>query len=84
MIRIERINKYVIFIIGASLFSFMYIPFQMFVHNNVSLHYLVDAIPNLLETFMAYFVYCFIAYKRKDITIPIALHYAYNFLGVIL
>lgn len=25
-----------------------------------------------------------LAYKRKDITIPIALHYAYNFLGVII
>lgn len=78
-----KLNKYVVFIIGALLFSFMHIPFQMFVHNNVSLHYLVEAIPNLIETFIAHFVYCFIAYKRKDITIPIALHYAYNFLGVI-
>lgn len=79
-----KLNKYVIFIIGALLFSFMHIPFQMFVHNDVSLHYLVEAIPNLIETFIAHFVYCFIAYKRKDITIPIALHYAYNFLGVII
>lgn len=78
-----KLNKYVIFIIGALLFAFMHIPFQMFVHNNVSLYYLVEAIPNLIETFIAHFVYCFIAYKRKDITIPIALHYAYNFLGVI-
>ena len=79
-----KLNKYVIFIIGALFFSFMHIPFQMFVHNNVSLHYLVEALPNLIETFIAHFVYCFIAYKRKDITIPIALHYAYNFLGVII
>lgn len=78
-----KLNKYVIFTIGALLFSFMHIPFQMFVHNNVSLHYLVEALPNLIETFIAHFVYCFVAYKRKDITIPIALHYAYNFLGVI-
>lgn len=78
-----KLNKYVIFIIGALLFSFMHIPFQMFVHNNVSLHYLVEALPNLIETFISHFVFCFIAYKRKDITIPIALHYAYNFLGVI-
>ena len=77
-------NKYVIFIIGALLFSFIHIPFQMFVHNNVSLHYIVEAIPNLIETFISHFIYCFIAYKRKDITIPIALHYAYNFLGVII
>ena len=79
-----KLNKYVIFTIGALLFSFMHIPFQMFVHNNVSLHYLVEAIPNLIETFISHFVYCFIAYNRKDITIPIALHYAYNFLGVII
>lgn len=79
-----KLNRYVIFIIGALLFSFMHIPFQMFVHNDVSLHYLVEAIPNLIETFISHFVYCFIAYKRKDITIPIALHYAYNFLGVII
>lgn len=79
-----KLNKYVVFVIGALLFSFMHVPFQMFVHNNVSLHYLVDALPNLIETFISHFVYCFIAYKRKDITIPIALHYAYNFLGVIM
>ena len=79
-----KLNKYVIFIIGALLFSFMHIPFQMFVHNNVSLHYLVEALPNLIETFIAHFIYCFIAYKRKDITISIALHYAYDFLGIII
>ena len=79
-----KLNKYVIFIIGALMFSFMHIPFQMFVHNNVSLHYIVEALPNLIETSISHFIYCFIAYKRKDITIPIALHYAYNFLGVII
>lgn len=79
-----KINKYVIFIIGALLFSFMHIPFQMFVHNNVSLNYLVEALPNLIETFISHFIFCFIAYKRKDITISIALHYAYDFLGVII
>ncbi|MDE7399257.1 MAG: CPBP family intramembrane metalloprotease, partial [Oscillospiraceae bacterium] len=79
-----KLNKYVIFIIGALLFSFMHIPFQMFAHNNVSLNYLVKALPNLIETFIAHFTFCFIAYKRKDITISIALHYAYDFLGVII
>ena len=79
-----KLNKYVIFVIGAIFFSFMHIPFQMFVHNDVSLHYLVEAIPNLIETFLFHFVFCFIAYKRKDITISIALHYAYDFLGVII
>lgn len=44
----------------------------------------LEALPNPIETFTAHFVYFFIAYKRKDITIPIALHYAYNFLGGII
>lgn len=79
-----RFNKYLIFIIGALFFSFMHIPFQMFVHNNVSISYVIQAMPNLIETFISHFVLCFIAYKCKDITIPIALHYAYNFLGVII
>ena len=79
-----NLNKYVIFTIGALLFSFMHIPFQMFVHNNVSLYYLVEALPNLIETFISHFIFCFIAYKCKDITISIALHYAYDFLGVII
>ena len=79
-----KLNKYVIFIIGALFFSFMHIPFQMFAHNNASLHYLTEALPNLIETFISHFVFCFIAYKCKDITIPIAIHYAYDFLGVII
>ncbi|MDE6259581.1 MAG: CPBP family intramembrane metalloprotease [Oscillospiraceae bacterium] len=79
-----KLNKYVTFIIGALLFSFMHIPFQMVAHNNVSLHYLVEALPNLIETFIAHFAFCLIAYKCKDITISIAVHYAYDFLGVII
>lgn len=79
-----KLNKYVIFTIGALLFAFMHIPFQMFVHNNVSLQYLAEALPNLIETFIGHFVFTFIAYKCKDITIPIAVHYAYDFLGVLL
>lgn len=79
-----KFNKNVIFIIGALFFSFMHIPFQMFVHDNVSIFYVIQAIPNLIETFISHFIFCFIAYKSKDITIPIALHYAYNFLGVII
>ncbi len=79
-----KINKYLVFITGAVFFSFMHIPFQMFVHDNVSISYVIQAVPNLIETFISHFIFCFIAYKSKDITIPIALHYAYNFLGVIM
>jgi len=78
-----KVNKYLVFTLGAIFFSFMHIPFQMFVHDNVSISYVIQAIPNLIETFISHFIFCFIAYKSKDIMIPIALHYAYNFLGVI-
>lgn len=76
-------NKYLIFIVGALLFSFMHIPFQMFVHNNVSLTYIMEAIPNLIETFIFHLIFCWVTNKRKDISIAIAIHYAYDFLGVI-
>lgn len=79
-----KLNKYMIFVIGAILFSFMHIPFQMFVHNNVSFSYLVEALPNLAETFLFHFIMCFIACKRGDLTIPIAVHCAYDFLGIII
>lgn len=79
-----KINKYLTFIIGGLLFSFMHIPFQMYVHNNVSFSYILVAIPNLIETFIFHFVCCFIAYKRKNILIPVALHYAYDILGLIM
>lgn len=79
-----KLNKYAVFLIGALLFSFMHIPFQMFAHNDVSLHYLIKAIPNLIETFIAHFIFCLIAHKRKDITVSIAVHYAYDFLGLLL
>lgn len=78
-----KFNRYLIFIIGAIFFSFMHIPFQMFRHNNVSLTYIIEAIPNLIETFIAHLIYCWVVCKRKDIYIPIAIHYAYNFLGII-
>lgn len=77
-------NKYIIFIIGALLFAFIHIPFQMFAHGNVSWGYLIEAIPNLIETFFFHLLFCWITCKRGDITIPIAIHYAYDFLGVII
>lgn len=79
-----KTNKYLTFIIGGLFFSFMHIPFQMYVHNNISFSYILVAIPNLIETLIFHFVYCFIAYKRKNILIPIALHYTYDILGLIM
>lgn len=79
-----NINKYLIFIIGGLLFSFMHIPFQMYIYNNVSFEYIIVAIPQLLETFIVHMLYCFITYKRNNVLIPIAIHYAYNILGLII
>ena len=78
-----RINKWLLFTIGAVLFSLSHIPFQMYVHNEVSIYYFVSAIPNLIETFVFHFIFCYIAYRRKDITLSIAIHFAYDFLGII-
>lgn len=75
-----KCNKYVIFIMGALLFSLIHLPFQMYVNNNVSLNYILEALPQLLFCFVFHLIMCFITYKRKDITIPIALHYAIDYL----
>ena len=75
-----KCNKYVIFIIGALLFSLTHLPFQMYVNNNISLNYIFEAFPQLLFCFAFHLIMCFITYKRKDITIPIALHYAIDYL----
>lgn len=73
-------NKYVIFLIGAVMFSLGHIPFQMYVHNNVSLSYIIEVLPQLALLCVIHVMLCFITYKRKDITIPIALHFALNYL----
>ena len=74
-------NKFIVFTIGGLLFSLMHLPFQMIIHNNVSLGYILKAYPQLIDTFIFHLVMCFITYKRKDITIPTALHYVVNYLG---
>lgn len=75
-----KCNKYIIFSIGATMFSLAHIPFQMYVHDNVSVGYIVEALPQLILLFVIHLILCFITYKRKDITIPTALHYALNYL----
>lgn len=72
-------GKYVSFFIGAAMFSLSHLPFQMFMHNDVSLGYVLGDLPHLTSCFVFHLAMCFITYKRKDITIPIALHYALNY-----
>ena len=73
-------NKYIIFLIGAVLFSLGHIPFQMYVHNDVSFSYIINVLPQLALLCVIHLILSFITYKRKDITIPIALHFALNYL----
>ncbi len=79
-----NLNKKWVYIIGGICFSLMHLPFQMYVHNMESATYIIFALPQLLFTFFFHLIMCFITYKRKDVTIPIALHYAINFLQNVL
>lgn len=75
-----KLNRSVTFLIGAAFFALMHLPFQMYLHGNVSIMYLVEVWPNLILTFVVHLVFCFITYKRENIMIPIAIHYAINYL----
>lgn len=75
-----KCNRTVLFLIGAAFFSLSHLPFQMFANGNVSLSYLTIAWPNLIYTFFFHLLLCFIANKRKNILIPIALHYISNYI----
>lgn len=79
-----KLNKYIIFIIGAVFFALIHIPFQMYVHNDVSVHYIITAVPNLIQCFLFHLLMCYITYKRKDIIIPIAFHCAFDYLGLVI
>ncbi len=79
-----KCNKYLVFLIGALMFSLTHLPFQMYVNNNVSLTYIIEALPQLIFTFIFHLIMCLITYKRKDITIPTSLHYAIDYLQNVL
>lgn len=78
------INRKVIYITGAIFFSLAHLPFQMFVNNMVDFSYIIVAIPQLVFTFVFHIVMCFITYKRKDILIPVSLHFAIDFVQALL
>lgn len=79
-----RLNRKLIYIIGAVFFSLVHLPFQMFVNDMLSFSYIITAIPQLIFTFFLHLAMCFITYKRKDILIPVALHFALNFVQEVL
>ena len=61
------------------MFSIIHLPFQMYKNNNVSLTYIIEALPQLVFLFYISFNYVFY-HMQKDITIPTALHYAIDYL----
>lgn len=79
-----KIKRSLIFIIGALMFSLSHLPFQMFIHDNVTISYVFSALPQLVGTFLIHLILCFITAKRKDITIPIALHFALDYIQTVL
>jgi len=79
-----KCKKYIIFVIGALLFSLIHIPFQMYVHNNVSLNYIIECFPQLIFCFVFHLVMCFITYKRKDITVSVSIHFVIDFIQSVL
>jgi len=79
-----RVNRKVIYIIGGVFFSLMHLPFQMYVNDMVSFSYIVLALPQLIFTFFFHLLMCFITYKRKDILVPTALHFAIDFVQAVM
>ena len=79
-----RLNRKIIYAIGAVFFALVHLPFQMFVNDMLSFSYIITAIPQLIFTFFLHLAMCFITYKRKDILIPVALHFALNFVQEVL
>lgn len=77
-------DRKIIYIIGAVFFSLIHLPFQMFVNDMISLSYIIVAIPQLVFTFLYHLLMCFVTYKRKDILIPVSLHFAIDFVQAIL
>lgn len=74
-----RLKKPWLLILGGVLFALMHLPFQMFRQNNVSFGYVIDALPQLLSTFICHMVLSIIADKRGNIYIPTALHYFWDY-----
>lgn len=75
-----RMNRKYAYLLGAAFFSLMHLPFQMYVNGMVSIQYVLVAAPQLCSTFLCHLLMCWITYKRKDITIPTALHFAIDYL----
>ena len=79
-----KTDRKLIFIICALMFSFMHLPFQMYVNGNPSFSYFLESAPQLIFTFLLHLIMCFITKKTGDIIIPVSLHFALDFIQEVL
>lgn len=79
-----RWSRKLIFLLGALLFSLIHLPFQMIIQQRLTLDYVLMAFPQLVFTFLLHLFLCYVTAKRKDVLIPIALHFALNYVQVLL
>jgi membrane protease YdiL (CAAX protease family) len=68
-------NRIVLYIIGAVCFAVSHMPLH-FINRHGGLSMWLQ----LVFTFLLHLIYCFIASKRKDVTILIAIHFAIDYL----
>lgn len=79
-----KMNKYLIFALGGLFFSLMHIPFQYYLSGVSFSEYILYSYPQLIFTFVFHLAMCFVAYVRKDIIVPIGLHFAWDFVANVL
>lgn len=79
-----RMNRKLIYVMGALFFALMHLPFQMYVNDMVSISYVIVAAPQLAFTFFFHLLMCFITYKTRDILIPTAVHFAIDFVQAVI
>lgn len=79
-----RANRNWIYILGAACLSLMHVLFQLYVNQMVSPEYFLVAWPQLLFTFCFHLIMCRITCKRGNVLLPVALHFALDYLQAVL
>lgn len=72
--------RFSIYILGGFLFAFIHIFSQMIILRDVRYVFTLNALEVFISTFFCHIVLAIITKKSKDIYIPTALHYLWNYL----
>lgn len=72
-----RASRRAVFAVGAAMFALSHLPFQMQIRPWDLMFPL-----QLITTFAVHLVFCWVASKRNNVLIPLALHVALDFLNV--